>query len=139
MIAIYGTWVTGKSCLMKTIFNQLNKNKFDTLWFDTWKYEKDENLAYSLFKYIGKDRFWNELVKSGKNILDNIYGIFKSFSKGVELNLGILNLKLGEVLDEAELKDQQINGKIEKQKCLWEKIDEFEEAFKNITFKKIRN
>ena len=136
LIAIYGTWGTGKSCLMKTICNQLNKNKFDTLWFDTWKYEKDENLAYSLFKYIGKDRFWNELVKSGKNILDNIYGIFKSFSKGVELNLGILNLKLGEALDEAELKDQQINDKIEKQKCLWEKIDEFEEAFKNITFKK---
>lgn len=136
LIAIYGAWGTGKSCLMKTVCNQLNKDKFDTLWFDTWKYEKDENLAYSLFKYIGKDRFWNELIKSGKNALDNIYGIFKSLSKGVELNLGILNLKPGEVLDEAELKAQQINDKIEKQKCLWEKINEFEEIFKKIKFTK---
>ena len=55
LIAIYGAWGTGKSCLMKTIYNKLNKDKFDTLWFDTWKYEKDENLAYSLFKYIGKE------------------------------------------------------------------------------------
>lgn len=136
LIAIYGAWGTGKSCLMKTIYNKLNKDKFDTLWFDTWKYEKDENLAYSLFKYIGKDTFWNEFIKSGKNVLDNVYGIFKSLSKGVELNLGILNIKPGEALDEAEHKDQQINEKIEKQKCLWERINEFEETFKNIKFPK---
>lgn len=134
LIAIYGAWGSGKSCLMQTIYNQLNKNKFETLWFDTWKYEKDENLAYSLFKYIGKDRFWDKLLKAGENILDNAYGIFKSLAKGVEINLGILNMKPGEALDEAENKDKQINEKIEKQKCLWERINEFETVFKNIKF-----
>ena len=41
LIAIYGSWGTGKSCLMKTIQENLSKEKFDTLWFDTWKYEKE--------------------------------------------------------------------------------------------------
>lgn len=134
MIAIYGEWGIGKSCLMQTIYKELDTSKFETIWFDTWKYEKDENLAYSLFKFIGKDRFWNKLLTAKENILDNTYGIFKSLAKGVEINLGILNFKPGDALDEAENKDEQINEKEENKKCLWEKINEFEEMFKNINF-----
>lgn len=134
LIAIYGEWGIGKSCLMQTIYKELDKNKFETIWFDTWKYEKDENLAYSLFKFIGKDRFWNKFLSAGENILDNAYGIFKSLAKGIEINLGVLNLKPGDALDEAENKDKEIIEKAEKKKCLWEKIDEFEGVFKDINF-----
>ena len=66
LLAIYGPWGCGKSCLMKTMCNKLDCEKFDTVWLDTWKYEKDDNLAYSLFKYIGNDRFFKELKE--KNI-----------------------------------------------------------------------
>ena len=124
LIAIYGAWGVGKSCLMKTILNKVDKEKFDVLWFDTWKYEKDDNLPYSLFKYIGKDNFWDKLKENGAIALKNAYGVFKSFAKGIELDLKVLNLKPGEILDEAE-----------KSKCLWEKIEEFERDFKSITFK----
>lgn len=132
LIAIYGSWGSGKSCLMKTVYNNLNPEKFDVIWFDTWKYEKDDNLAYSLFKYIGKDSFFDKIKEQGSNVLNNAYGIFKSLAKGVELNLGILNLKPGEALDEAEKQDEKIEKNINDQKCLWEKIEEFENTFKNI-------
>ena len=58
----------------------MNPKKFNVIWFDTWKYEKDDNLAYSLFKYIGKDSFFNKIKEQGSNVLDNAYGIFKSLS-----------------------------------------------------------
>lgn len=135
LIAIYGPWGSGKSCLMRTMYNNLNPKKFNVIWFDTWKYEKDDNLAYSLFKYIGKDSFFNKIKEQGSNVLDNAYGIFKSLSKGIELNLGILNIKPGEALDEAEKQDEKVDKNINGQKCLWEKIEEFENTFKNIKFK----
>lgn len=135
LIAIYGPWGSGKSCLMRTMYNNLNPEKFNVIWFDTWKYEKDDNLAYSLFKYIGKDSFFNKIKEQGSNVLDNAYGIFKSLSKGIELNLGILNIKPGEALDEAEKQDEKVDKNINGQKCLWEKIEEFEKTFKNIKFK----
>ncbi len=144
LIAIYGPWGSGKSCLMKTIYNNLDKNKFNVIWFNTWKYEKDDNLAYSLFKYIIKDNYLEKIKEQGSNFLSIAYGIFKSLAKGVEVNLDIsnikmgldvLNIKPGEVLDEAERQDKIINENINKQKCLWEKVEEFEDEFKRIKFK----
>lgn len=135
LIAIYGSWGSGKSCLMKTIYNNLNREKFDVIWFNTWKYEKDDNLAYSLFKYIGKENYWDKIIEQGSNFLNNAYGIFKSLAKGVEVNLGILNVKPGEMLDEAEKQDKIIKDNINEQKCLWEKVAEFENEFENIKFK----
>lgn len=130
LIGIYGSWGIGKSSVMTTIKNNLDKSIFDIVWFDTWKYEKDENLPYSLFKFIGKDNIINQLKDKGINVLENVYGIFKSMTKGVELNLGIINFKPGEALDEAEKRDEIINS----EKCLWEKIEEFEKEYKKIKF-----
>ena len=130
LIAIYGDWGIGKSCLMQTIYNNLNHQKFDVTWFDTWKYEKDDNLAYSLFKYICKDNLFDKIKK---NILINAYGIFKSLAKGVEINLGMLNFKPGNAIEQAEIQDKKIKDDIDNQKCLWEQINEFENEFKNIT------
>ncbi len=135
LIAIYGRWGSGKSCLMKTICNNINKDKFDVVWFDTWKYEKDDNLAYSLFKYIGKDNFWDKLVEKSDDIVKTSYGIFKSLAKGVEINLGVLSLKPGEALDEAEKQGDLLDNEVSDKKCLWENIKEFEDAFKDIKIK----
>ena len=135
LIAIYGSWGSGKSCLMKTIYNNLNSEKFDVKWFDTWKYEKDDNLAYSLFKYIGKDNFFDKIKEQGSHIFNNAYGIFKSLAKGVELNLGVFDIKIKEALDETERQDKEIKKNINDEKCLWEKIEEFENTFKKIKLK----
>ena len=132
LIAIYGEWGTGKSCLMKTIASKLNKEKYDISWFDTWKYEHDDNLAYSLFKFIGQERFLEQ--PKIKTILKNAYDIFQSLTNGIELNYGPLNLKPGEVTNKAVELSREKSENAENQKCLWEKINEFEEAFANITF-----
>ena len=106
LIAIYGPWGSGKSCLMKTIYNNLDKNKFNVIWFNTWKYEKDDNLAYSLFKYIIKDNYLEKIKEQGSNFLSIAYGIFKSLAKGVEVNLDISNIKMG--LDVLNIKPGEV-------------------------------
>jgi len=60
-IGIYGEWGTGKTTLMKSIEKNLtNENPqgkeqtFLPIWFNAWKYEREENLAsVSLMKTVG--------------------------------------------------------------------------------------
>ena len=99
LIAIYGLWGIGKSCLMKTIESNLPKNEFETVWFDTWKYEKDDNLPYSLLKFMTKDKKINKVKGNGKNILETGYSILKGMAKGIDINLVIINIKPGEAMD----------------------------------------
>ena len=134
LIAIYGSWGIGKSCLMKTIESNLPENEFETVWFDTWKCEKDDNLPYSLLKYMTKDKIVDKLKKNGRNILEIGYNIFKSMVKGVDINLGIVSVKPGEAMEEVQKLDEERIKKIEDNKCLWKKIDEFEEEYSEMTF-----
>lgn len=134
LIAIYGSWGIGKSCLMKTIQSNLPENKFETVWFDTWKYEKDDNLPYSLLKFMTKDKKINKFKENGKNILETGYSILKSMAKGIDVNLGIINIKPGEAMDEVQKSDEEREKNIKDNKCLWEKIDEFEKEYNKMTF-----
>ena len=60
-IGIYGEWGTGKTTLMKSIEKSLTNNDsqekvqtFLPIWFNAWKYEREENLAsVSLMKTVG--------------------------------------------------------------------------------------
>ncbi len=60
-IGIYGEWGTGKTTLMKSIARNLvsddvqNEEQFFLpIWFNAWKYEREENLAsVSLMKTVG--------------------------------------------------------------------------------------
>jgi len=60
-IGIYGEWGTGKTTLMKSIEKNLTSEKpqgkeqtFLPIWFNAWKYEREENLAsVSLMKTVG--------------------------------------------------------------------------------------
>lgn len=139
MIALYGEWGSGKSSVMRTIQNNLKKDKFETIWFDTWKYEKDDNLAYSLFKYIAKNGFWDKVKESGSLILKEAYNIFRSFASGFEFTLGDplgneLSYAPRETLNQLESGDEKIKKEIEEKKVLWEKINDFEREFKAIDF-----
>ena len=129
LIAIYGKWGSGKSSLMKTIENNLNKKKFETVWYDTWKYETDDNVPYSLLKYILRNNKWKNFKEKSEKFLDNAYDLFKGFSKGIEFNLGIISFKPGEVLETIQ-NDQSKAPNL----TVWEKYQEFEEVFSNITF-----
>ena len=129
LIAIYGEWGSGKSSLMKTIESSLNKEKFKTIWYDTWKYETDDNIPYSLLKYILKNDNWEKFKEKGEKFLDNIYNLFKGFNKGLEFNLGIVTWKPGETLETIQ---QDQNKALEQ--TVWEKFKEFEQVFSHITF-----
>ena len=129
LIAIYGEWGSGKSSLMKTIESSLNKEKFKTIWYDTWKYETDDNIPYSLLKYILKNDNWEKFKEKGEKFLDNIYNLFKGFNKGLEFNLGIVTWKPGETLETIQ---QDQNKALEQ--TVWEKSKEFERVFSHITF-----
>ena len=60
-IGLYGEWGTGKTTLMKSIERNLVGNdgyqkgqKILPIWFNAWKYEREENLAtVSLLKTVG--------------------------------------------------------------------------------------
>jgi formylglycine-generating enzyme required for sulfatase activity len=46
-IGVFGTWGSGKTSLMRMVRKKLPK-KFTTVWFDAWKYDKEESLWRAL-------------------------------------------------------------------------------------------
>lgn len=48
MFALYGKWGSGKTTLMRFLQSHLDPTRFQTLYFEAWKHEKDGNLALSL-------------------------------------------------------------------------------------------
>ena len=59
-IGIYGEWGTGKTTLMKSIERNLTDKQENTeqsflpIWFNAWKYEREDSLAtFSLLKTVG--------------------------------------------------------------------------------------
>ena len=121
LIAIYGKWGSGKSCLMKTVENKLDKNKYKTLWFNTWMYEKDKNLPFSLLKYILKDRKLKKILNTGKDVLE-------SMVYSTEINLGPITFNSKEALDHADELDN-------KNKSFWEEVEEFKKEYRKLSFK----
>jgi len=52
LIALYGEWGSGKSSVVTTVNDKLDKVKFNSFIFEAWKYEKDGNLPFSIFEAI---------------------------------------------------------------------------------------
>lgn len=46
-IGVFGTWGSGKTSLMRMVRKSLPK-KFTTVWFDAWKYDREESLWRAL-------------------------------------------------------------------------------------------
>ena len=67
LVALYGEWGSGKTSVMEYIKKTISN--YNVLFFEAWRYEKDSNLALSLFEMI-LDEFEKELDISGE-IVEN--------------------------------------------------------------------
>jgi energy-coupling factor transporter ATP-binding protein EcfA2 len=85
MFVLYGDWGSGKSTLMKYLKNQL-KNDFNTFFFDTWQYEKDDNLPQTLLDFV---------LKESQSVSEEISGdilkfggkLFRGLGKSVKIKI----------------------------------------------------
>jgi len=112
-IGIYGEWGTGKTTLMKSIEKNLSSNggqenvqTFLPIWFNAWKYEREENLAsVSLMKTVG-------YAMANHNIFDQLSKIiFKGLtivSKDV-----MQQIAMQAVSQKREIADDEIEEKMD--------------------------
>ncbi len=80
LLALYGDWGTGKTSLIKYLQEKLDNENFTTIYFETWKYEKDDNLALSLVDVIIEkvDKRHKQVIKNFKTISGSL---LKNFAK----------------------------------------------------------
>lgn len=98
MIALYGEWGSGKTSLMNDIIEDIDKERFKPIFFEAWRYEKDNNIPKSLFTLMLEELQDSKLVNT-KEIVENASGFLESLSKGVSFNLGLVNISGKDIID----------------------------------------
>ena len=117
-VGIFGGWGTGKTTLMRMIKNKLDKNdKIVTIWFEAWRYERENNLAVIPFLrtfklrldevIVSKKGNWN-MIKEG---VIKAADAFKNASKVSVQIPGIFSLETN--LDAVKANDKTKLGKNE--------------------------
>ena len=85
-VGIYGNWGTGKTSLMKLMQEKLQKDKdTTTVWFNAWKFEKEEHpivpLIATIVQEIEKEEeFLESLKANGKKIMNSLRALAYGFS-----------------------------------------------------------
>lgn len=116
VVALYGSWGSGKSSVVESLTNKDSENKLDgnikILVFEAWKYEKDENLSLSLFEMLmdfkeGEQEITEDVKNWGKRELRTLFGAAKGLVKGTSFSLGIptvgsVDVNVGEIIKEIE-------------------------------------
>jgi len=118
-VGIYGGWGTGKTTLMQMMQNEIDRNYSDnvqTVWFDAWRYEREEYSAMvPLLRTIILSL--NNAIKNSKdsekiNILNTIETQFRKIggavvrntSPNVGINMGSVsggaNFDIGKMIDD---------------------------------------
>lgn len=118
LIALYGEWGSGKSSIFQTLELNINKQKFVPLIFEAWKYEKDDNLAFSLLEFIldkiiGNKEIFKEVLREG------IWEGLKSFSKGITIKTPIIDFSTADM------------EKYKEENSLYTTVENFIEDFQN--------
>ena len=92
-IGIFGEWGTGKTSLMRMIEKDLDENE-DVLcvWFNAWRYEKEDHpvvpLVATIIKKIEKNEtFLQKLGDKGNSLLKILRAITYAFSSKVKIGI----------------------------------------------------
>lgn len=110
LIALYGEWGSGKSSIFKTLKRNMNTESFIPLIFEAWKYEKDDNLAFSLLEFIlaklplKEKKFFplNKLkIFSKKTIINELKNRLRTFSNGVTVKLPLIDIDSNKFLKQS--------------------------------------
>jgi len=135
MLVLYGEWGSGKSTAIKAIEKGLNedefKKKYKTFYFNAWKYEKDENLEFSLFEFlideIEKEDEYKKYFQDKKKdtILKFGHDLLVGSLKGLNIGFPFLSWNAGSLIK--NLEDMEKEKKLKK--SLYKKINEFEKEF----------
>ncbi len=93
-IGIFGDWGSGKTTLMEAIEAKLNKNNIICVWFNAWRYEKEEHLIIPLLDTVREALVeWDRAQqKSGRAALETAATIGKvihSLLAGFNLRVGV--------------------------------------------------
>jgi len=101
-IGIFGDWGTGKTSLMRLIEEKLiSKDKIIPVWFNAWRYEKEDEplfpLVATIIRHIEKNSsFLNILGTKSEELLNALRSIAYGLSTEVELGFpGLGNIKTG--------------------------------------------
>lgn len=125
MIALYGTWGSGKSTIINTLDQKLNKKLYKSIIFYAWKYERDQNLAFSLYERLVDEL---ECEEQKRNYLKTAWNLLKGGLKGIGIPLGLVHIDPSKAIEGIE---DAIAGKSIKN-SLYSRIKEFEEQFSKL-------
>jgi formylglycine-generating enzyme required for sulfatase activity len=106
-IGVFGTWGSGKTSLMRMVYKQL-PDSFQKVWFDAWKYDKEETLWRALLLQVlsavravveAREPQTDEEIDSKEKALDSLNDLESSLYRTVEREeLGKLQLNWHELL-----------------------------------------
>ena len=115
-VGIFGDWGTGKTTLMKMMQEEISKypNIAQTIWFDSWRYEREEYSALVPLVRTIIIGIQNSIIKTTDNVnIKNLKKIQKHFYKIGEVILKNIELNL-DTLVKVDMKkmieDYQIEG-----------------------------
>lgn len=100
IMALYGEWGSGKSSILKYIKNELPKENFSTLYFNSWEYEKDRNLALSLFDALYCEAESKKIKLVG--LREKAFRVLGAIGKGFTLSTPIGDFSIKDMLENIE-------------------------------------
>ncbi len=80
VIGIYGAWGAGKTTLMQTVKGIIDAEAFDdealrrckTVWFQAWKYAKEEEILAALVEEIFKTMQRDDFFSACKGVIEKL-------------------------------------------------------------------
>jgi len=122
-IGIFGEWGSGKSKLLSEIHNTFKNNddKIIPVWFNAWRFEKEEHMIIPMLKSAfyeisNNETFLKKAGDKGVKVLKSLFSISYSFAKGIANSFSV----------------KDFNGISLNTKELFKEVDSIPENIKNI-------